>query len=168
MTDKQDSNIMIIRKPTEGFGEKHEKVWISVHKNAGAEEIAGDLAAYMTEGEYYVEQGVPCISYHESMLSGMNSTTTTIRLEEDKVSLIRLGYVNSLMEFQAGKQSSSFYETPYGDLLMQIYTHKTDVDYDENHTPRKVSLEYDLMLGRQDFDFNSLEIEIRSTEKTNH
>ena len=62
------------------------------------------------------------ISYLETELTGMEGTTTTFQVEGDRVILSRRGSTNSQMVFQEGVQHTTLYETPFGELSMDIQT----------------------------------------------
>ena len=61
-------------------------------------------------------------SYEESALTGMEGTTTTFEVRGPRVILTRAGAVNSQMIFEEGRQHTSLYETPFGELSVDIQT----------------------------------------------
>ncbi|NMA82691.1 MAG: DUF1934 domain-containing protein [Epulopiscium sp.] len=94
--------------------------------------MQGDLGAaeeveVVTPGEYYQKNGKQYIVYKESELSGMENTTTTIKVEKDKVSIIRFGDNNSSMVFEMGKKHSSYYDTPQGSFMIGMKTKEMDI-----------------------------------------
>ena len=62
------------------------------------------------------------LTYEETELTGMEGTTTTFEVKEKRVILTRSGTVNSQMIFEEGKQHTSLYETPFGELPVDIRT----------------------------------------------
>ena len=62
------------------------------------------------------------LSYEETELTGMAGTTTTFTVAGPRVVLTRSGSVNSQMVFEEGKQHTSLYETPFGELSIDIQT----------------------------------------------
>lgn len=64
------------------------------------------------------------LSYQESEVTGLEGTLTTIQVEETRVTLVRVGAVNSQMVFEEGRRHFSMYETPYGALEIGINTRK--------------------------------------------
>ena len=62
------------------------------------------------------------LSYQESELTGLEGTLTTFQIERDRVTLLRVGEVNSQMVFEEGRQHTSLYETPFGELSVDIQT----------------------------------------------
>ena len=60
--------------------------------------------------------------YEESAATGMEGVTTTIRAEADEVRLERTGNLHSLLVLQKGRRHQCSYDTPYGTLLLGVYT----------------------------------------------
>ena len=84
--------------------------------------IDPDQTELMTEGTLELtEQGLR-LSYEETALTGMEGTTTTFAVEGGRVTLTRSGTVNSQMIFEEGRQHTSLYETPFGDMSVDIGT----------------------------------------------
>jgi len=62
------------------------------------------------------------LTYQETELTGMEGTITTFEVMGNRVTLTRSGSVNSQMIFEEGKQHTSLYETPFGELPVDIQT----------------------------------------------
>lgn len=62
------------------------------------------------------------LRYEESVLTGMEGTTTTFEVRGPRVILSRAGKVSSQMVFEEGRQHTSLYETPFGELSVDIQT----------------------------------------------
>lgn len=60
--------------------------------------------------------------YQETELTGMEGTTTSFQLCGPQVILSRTGAVNSRMVFEEGRQHTSLYETPFGELAVDVQT----------------------------------------------
>ena len=81
-----------------------------------------DVIELITEGTMELNNGGWDISYEETALTGMEGTTTSFLVEDKTVMLTRTGTVNSQMIFEDGKQHTSLYETPFGELPIDIQT----------------------------------------------
>ena len=84
--------------------------------------IDPDGTKLMTEGTMRLTEGGMILSYEETELTGMAGTTTTFEVQGKKVILTRSGGVNSQMIFEEGRQHTSLYETPFGELPVDIQT----------------------------------------------
>jgi uncharacterized beta-barrel protein YwiB (DUF1934 family) len=81
-----------------------------------------DGSELMTEGTLSTTPDGFRLSYEESELTGMEGTTTTFEIRGAQVLLTRSGKVNSQMVFEEGRQHTSLYETPFGELTVDIQT----------------------------------------------
>lgn len=69
-----------------------------------------------------LEDGSLRLYYRESEITGMEGTTTTFEIKGPRVTLTRSGTTNSQMIFEEGRQHTSLYETPVGELTIDIQT----------------------------------------------
>ena len=99
-------------------------VVLSVKGEQYYEDVDPNETELMTEGTMTLRDGNIYLSYQESELTGMEGTTTTFAVEGSKVTLTRFGTVNSQMIFEEGQQHTSLYETPFGELTVDIQTSK--------------------------------------------
>lgn len=81
-----------------------------------------DATELLTEGTMTLAEDGITLCYQETALTGMEGTTTAFRIQGDQVFLTRSGTVSSQMIFQKGRQHTSLYETPYGELAVDIQT----------------------------------------------
>lgn len=86
---------------------------------------APEVTELATEGFMTVDGGGEIsLTYQESEITGMEGTTTRFVIRGDTVALERTGMIQSRMEFKQGERSSSFYETPWGTMAVDIATTK--------------------------------------------
>ena len=76
----------------------------------------------MTDGTMEISNEGIFLTYEETELTGMEGTTTTFEVKDKQVILTRSGTVNSQMIFEEGRQHTSLYETPFGELPVDIQT----------------------------------------------
>ena len=95
---------------------------ISVRGEQYYDGVDPDSTELMTEGTLEQTADGLRISYQETELTGMEGTCTTFEIGPSRVILRRSGSVNSQMVFEEGKQHTSLYETPFGDLSVDIQT----------------------------------------------
>ena len=97
-------------------------VLMSIRGEQYFDDIDPDATELMTEGTMEVTGDGIVLSYEESELTGMEGTTTIFEVKGPRVTLIRSGAVNSQMVFEEGRQHTSLYETPFGELSVDIQT----------------------------------------------
>ncbi|MCX4370352.1 MAG: DUF1934 domain-containing protein [Dysosmobacter sp.] len=98
-------------------------VLLTIRSEQRYEDTEPDSIELMTEGTLVLtgENGI-VLSYQESELTGLEGTTTAFEIQGPQVILTRKGNVNSQMVFEEGKQHTSLYETPFGELAIGIQT----------------------------------------------
>ena len=97
-------------------------VLLSIRGEQYFDGIDPDETELMTEGTMALTEDGMVLSYEESELTGMEGTTTTFEVKGPRVTLTRSGAVNSQMVFEEGRQHTSLYETPFGELSVDIQT----------------------------------------------
>ena len=103
--------------------EKNEiPVMISVRGEQYFDGVDPDATELMTEGTLETTDTDLLLRYRESELTGMEGTETTFEIGPRRVILRRSGSVSSQMVFEEGQQHTSLYETPYGELTVDIQT----------------------------------------------
>ena len=103
-------------------------VIISIRGMQDLEGVGDDVIELITEGRLRQEGEKDfLLSYQESELTGLDGTMTTLQIQEDKVTLLRTGEVNTQMVFEEGKRHLSLYETPYGALSVGVNTRRMNL-----------------------------------------
>lgn len=97
-------------------------VLLSIRGEQYFDDIDPDATELMTEGTLELTETGLLLSYQETELTGMEGTTTTFEMRGAQVILTRSGSVNSQMVFEEGRQHTSLYETPFGELTVDIQT----------------------------------------------
>lgn len=106
-------------------------VIISIKGKQSYENVEDETIELVTEGLLAKEgEGAYTLSYQESELTGLEGTLTTFQIERDRVTLLRVGEVNSQMVFEEGRRHLSMYDTPYGALSVGINTRKMRAELD--------------------------------------
>ena len=89
-----------------------------------------DAMELVTAGQYGQDEKETLLTWQESELTGLEGTLTTFQIERDRVTLLRVGEVNSQMVFEEGRRHLSMYDTPYGALSVGINTRKMRAELD--------------------------------------
>ncbi|KNF09773.1 calycin-like domain-containing protein [Gottschalkia purinilytica] len=113
----------------------------------------------ITEGKFYNKKGTYYLVYDETELSGMEGATTTLKIEDRKVSMKRFGNNKSSLVFQQGTRYKSEYGTVYGDMDMEILTKHVDVNISDKGRGN-IDLIYQLSISDSIETTNKLSIDI--------
>ena len=98
-------------------------VLLTIRSEQHYEDMEPDSIELMTEGTLTLTgEGGMVLSYQESELTGLEGTTTAFEIRGAQVILTRTGSVNSQMVCEEGRQHTSLYETPFGELAVDIQT----------------------------------------------
>ena len=132
---------------------------VGTQTDAGGEE---SRIEFVTVGSRQDRDGVSYITYRESEITGMEGTTTLLKLYADRLILVRMGAVELKQEFRLGLTSHCTYITPYGSLKMAVSTrHFQAAGGDDRET---VTAGYDLEIDGRWQSYNTLAVEIREEE----
>ena len=124
--------------------------------------VEPDETELMTEGVMELrDDGEILVEYEESELTGMEGTTTRFSIRGDTVTLTRSGQLNSQMVFQKGKRHSSLYETPWGTMLVNIFT--TYLEYRIGEHGGVMEIKYGVAVDYQSTGTNEFKIRIRES-----
>ncbi len=114
----------------------------------------------MTPGKFYKKGEAYFVVYEETEISGMEGTTTTLKIESDQLRIIRFGTTSSNLIFKKGIKHSSMYKTVYGIFEVIVEPSSIDIDVDENGG--KIEIDYNLRAGGMAQSTNSMCIEIKA------
>ena len=90
-----------------------------------------EVIELVTEGTLEAIDGGWEICYEESSLTGLEGVTSTFRIQQDKITLIRSGRLRSQMEFQLGVLHESLYQMEFGTLMIAVCATKMVCRIDE-------------------------------------
>ena len=97
-------------------------VVISIKGIQKYEDTDPDVIELVTEGRLTRVGESYTLSYQESELTGLEGTLTTIQVDGEQVTLMRVGEFTSQMVFQEGRRHLSMYNTPYGAMAIGVNT----------------------------------------------
>ncbi len=83
-----------------------------------------DKVELVTAGRFYLRDGHYYISYHESELTGMEGTRTTVKVGPGCVRITRTGRNHSQLDFVPGQRHNALYQTEYGPLNIATITER--------------------------------------------
>lgn len=131
---------------------------IGKQRNADGEENEIELT---TEGVLYEKNNNIYVVYEETELSGMEGTTTSLKIEsENRVSINRFGTTKNQFVFEEGERYQTLYHTMYGNLPMEVFTNFLSVDLNEENKGT-IEIRYDLNVDNaMESIMNKIKIEI--------
>lgn len=115
-------------------------------------------------GEYYERNGKRYLVYEEMQMDDVNSremTKNTIKIAKNQVDIIKKGTNNVHMIFELNKKNITYYNTPYGDLLIGLYTTALAVSEEEE----EITLNLDYVLSINSNHVSDCKITIKITPR---
>ncbi len=82
--------------------------------------MEGEEIQLTTNGRLYRKNGRYYIMYKESELTGMEGSTTTLKIENERVTMMRSGSYPSHMIFEKGKKHIGVFNTETGAMTVGI------------------------------------------------
>ncbi len=133
----------------------------------GSHTVDNDIDSFelTTEGKYKKQNGKYFVSYEGSEITGYDNTTTTLKIQDDLVSMLRFGKEmgSSQMIFSENKQYTGVYRTPHGNMSVDVFTNEMSVQVDDDGG--ELELDYYVQLNSCQPVRNNLKIKIRKVEK---
>ena len=112
----------------------------------------------VTTGAYYLKNGKHYILYDE--LSEDNEVTKNVlKIGPNSVELTRKGPQGSHMIFEEVKENISYYDTPFGSLLMGVNT--SNIDWMEEEEQMRLQVDYDLSVNSDHVSKCKIDVNIR-------
>lgn len=118
-----------------------------------------DVVEFVTDGRLYDKEGSYYISYKESEITGMEGTTTTLKVDDGRVTLMRHGTIHSHLVFEKGQRHLSCYDTGMGQLTVGI--NAFDLSAAINDKGGKIDVGYTVEVDQLMTGINEFHITVR-------
>lgn len=119
----------------------------------------------ITAGDYYKKNNKHYVIYDEVTEGFAGTTKNIIKLQEDCVDITKRGITNVHMVFEKNKKNVSYYNTPFGSLLIGIDAKSVDIAETESHID--VKIKYNLEVNYEHLADCSITMSIQSKESGN-
>jgi len=112
-------------------------------------------------GEYYNKNGKHYVLYEEILEEVAGVTNCTIKITDSQIDIIKRGANNVHMVFETNKKNTTYYQTPFGELQIGIYTNQIEVHEEEDKIVADINYGLDI-----NYSFVSdCQIQIKLTSK---
>lgn len=100
----------------------------------------------ITRGQYYLRNNHQFIVYDEYLDDTSKEVTkNTLKITPDSIELTKRGVANVHMVFEKNKETVTYYDTPFGSLLMGITT--SDIKVHETNELINIIINYGLSIN---------------------
>lgn len=116
----------------------------------------------ITTGNYYKKNGKHYILYDEVQEGFDGVTKSVIKVNDDFLDVTQKGVTNVHMMFEKNKKNMSYYNTPFGNLLVGI--NATDVKVNETEDNIDIKVDYKLEVNYEHLAECSISMNIMSKD----
>lgn len=120
---------------------------------------APDNIELVTNGFFHIKDGKFYVQYDETELTGMEGTKTMIKIEPQRVAIMRSGSTTAQLTFTPGDSNAALYNTMYGPIDISTKTRSLECALDENGG--SVDIKYDVEIDRTFASLNTLKIVVK-------
>ena len=132
---------------------------------SGAHMVDGDSddVSVITAGSYFCKNGKHYVIYDELIDGVEGAIRNTIKIREDIVEIIKSGSARSHMIFEKDKINMTQYETPYGEMMIGVFT--KDIQFEEQDEKITVHVNYALDINGDPVADCNIDIKITALER---
>ncbi len=125
-------------------------------------ETGDDKIEFVTVADFVKKNNKYYVTYTDLEEFETNGAKTTLKIENDKVTMIRFGETGSQLIFKQGNKYDTHYETSYGTFSLSIFPDNVNIDIDDKGG--NLCLSYDLYFNGLKTQRNDLEINLKETD----
>lgn len=100
-------------------------------RNFQRDETPGDFGELRTKCQVIAQENTVTVCYKESV-EKINDCETCLKVEPNRVTMMRAGRYRTTMIFEKEKRHTACYETPFGEVMIAVYTKVLNMDFNES------------------------------------
>ena len=116
----------------------------------------------MTTGDYYLKNGKHYVIYDE-LTDDSQVVKNRLKISPKVMEVTKKGASSSHMVFERGKENLTYYDTPFGSLLLGINTSK--IDLEEKEDSMALHIDYGLSINSDHVSDCSIDVSIASKQQ---
>lgn len=101
-----------------------------VNRQSGGSE--SDKIEFTSGGNFYQRDGAFFVTYKEHSEMGMGDSRVLLKVEDDRVTMRRMGEFRSVMNYEPGKTTEFIYRVPFGEMNIKLKTRRIENNLSEN------------------------------------
>ena len=122
------------------------KILLKFKGRNGYDDGMFDSTEFLIHGRLIEKNGKYYLKYTETIgEGGSEGVTTTMKIEDDRVTITRFGETNTQMIMETGKKHISLYETPYGSVVIGVIA--DGISLNMGKSKGKIRIDYDLEIN---------------------
>ncbi len=116
-------------------------------------------------GTYYKKNDKHYVMYDEVHPEENKVTKNTVKIYDGTYEVIKKGLTNTHLFFQEGKTHTTMYETPFGSLVLDVFTNR--ISFEEKDNEIKVLVDYELKVNDRKIADCSIDMNVEAKEDNN-
>ncbi len=133
---------------------------LTFRSNMTGPEDEKDKIEFITRAEFVKQNNKYYVTFCDTEALGNESQSkTTLKIEKEKVTMLRYGASNTQFIFEQGRKHTGQYETPYGAFSVGVFADNLNVNINENGGNLDVS--YGIYLNDLISQYNELSIDLK-------
>lgn len=130
-------------------------------KIVGSQEIErdADVIELVTEGHLYDRAEKYYLTYKETEMTGFEGTTTTLKVEPSRVTMMRRGRTRSELIFEKGQRHLTHYDTGFAVFNVGIST--SELNSSLSMSGGEVKIDYNIEINNLHASANRFEISVK-------
>lgn len=124
-----------------------------------------DTMEVITPGTYSYRNGTCYVMYHEYNEESKQPIKNLLKIGDDKIELVKRGEYNVNMVFGSEGESLSYYNTPFGQILIGIITENVNIHSEiGDEKSAVINIKYKLTMNGEYASDNEINIVVRNGE----
>lgn len=123
-----------------------------------------DEIEFIAKGKYYEKGDKKFIAYRETQMEEKEEILSTLKIENNRVTLVRMGNNSANMLFEVGQKHVSQYSTQFGLMELGITTRSLDIELNDNDG--EINIKYLLEVNNNPVGVNDLSIKFNGNKET--
>ena len=136
---------------------------LTFKSSAIADDETNDGIEFVTPAELVVKNNKYYITFEDIGDLDEAPAKSTLKIDSDKVTLLRYGLTNSQMIFEQGKKHTGNYQTPYGNVSLGVFSDDLKINITEKGG--SLDLSYGIYFEDMISHYNKLSISLNEVTK---
>ena len=136
-----------------------QEVLVKISALHGADSPQGGPMELVTKGTYFQKNGKHYITYDEMLSDEKKITKNLVKISDDSVEITKKGEVSVNMLFEKDKKNLSFYELPFGNMLIGVQAEK--LEFRQSEDGLLVDMDYELEIDEKYVSQCQMKMEIK-------
>ena len=126
----------------------------------GIPDLDAEPIVLTTPGRLYRKNGVYSITYRETELTGLPGVTTTLKIEPDRITLMRRGGDNACMIFRQGERHYNLFQQNGDPVTVAVSANS--VRQNISDAGGELDIDYSIFINEAHALRNRLHVDVRS------